>query len=310
LLGLLTGLNTWMEAVPFFILGNFEIWRLFTYAFFEGSVLTLLFTILSFSTQGPKLETRIGSAALISLVASLTVFTGLGYVVAALLFAYNPIASTPLYMGTGCSGFWPVLIGLITLDCWENPTGRRKLLCFPCDIPNRWFPVAFIALFALITGGFPLDLTVGFGIGALRESCRVCLAQENVTHSLRSVHQCRSLPSRGPFRRNVQASGTRSPCEDRELSRVHHKRELGPGPSLRSHGSIRRTRPSSERPAPWCAPLGVHRNLGVHSPCSIPPRDTGWFFRSRRQASRLVPRHSQDAGSLRHRSSHDGVILS
>lgn len=69
LLAFLAGIADVFSNVPVLVLGSFQVWRLFTYPLFESSFFTLLFTLLSFSTQGPKLELRMGSAAMAASVA-------------------------------------------------------------------------------------------------------------------------------------------------------------------------------------------------------------------------------------------------
>ncbi|KAA0159891.1 hypothetical protein FNF31_00511 [Cafeteria roenbergensis] len=172
LLAFLAGIADVFSNVPVLVLGSFQVWRLFTYPLFESSFFTLLFTLLSFSTQGPKLELRMGSAAMAASVAALTVLAGLAYILFAVVLAFNPLVPMPDYLQTGSSGFWPILIGLITLDCWAQPEGTRRLLCFPCQIANRYFPLAFIGLFAVIGGGVPFDLLAGFAVAAVMSTSR------------------------------------------------------------------------------------------------------------------------------------------
>lgn len=111
---------------------------------------------------------------------------GLAYILFAVVLAINPLVPMPEYLETGSSGFWPILIGLITLDCWAQPEGSRRLLCFPCQIGNRYFPLAFIALFAVIGGGIPFDLLAGFAVAAISEPARETAAGWQLARCLRT----------------------------------------------------------------------------------------------------------------------------
>lgn len=123
---------------------------------------------------------------------------GLAYILFAVVLAFNPLMPMPDYLQTGSSGFWPILIGLITLDCWAQPEGTRRLLCFPCQIANRYFPLAFIGLFAVIGGGVPFDLLAGFAVAAVSERMR-CSAPP-IAPRLASPRPCRDdhQPAAGP----------------------------------------------------------------------------------------------------------------
>ena len=68
LISLLTGLSETFSVIPMAVISSFEVWRLFLYPLFEDRFLTLIFTLMSFASQGPRLEMRVGSAAMAALV--------------------------------------------------------------------------------------------------------------------------------------------------------------------------------------------------------------------------------------------------
>jgi len=53
------------------------------------------------------------------------------------------------------SGFWGITLGLIVLECHEDPDGtNRRLPCLPFEVPSKYYPWALLALFSLL--GSPL----------------------------------------------------------------------------------------------------------------------------------------------------------
>lgn len=165
LIGMFTGLSELTALCPATAVFGLQIWRFFTSPIIQNGFLSLLFVVLWFAQQGTPLEQKHGSVGLLYLMGLLGIVTNLIYAFGGLLLAYNPIAPMELMMG--CSGsFWPILVGLITCECLENPEGSRKFFFFPCMIKNRFFPWVVAAFFCVL-GGIATDIIIGVCTGHL-----------------------------------------------------------------------------------------------------------------------------------------------
>ena len=62
-------------------------------------------------------------------------------------------------------------MSLITLDCSENPEQTRRLLCFPWNIPNKYFPWIIVGLFCLLSFSIQVDVILAAVVGFLCACC-------------------------------------------------------------------------------------------------------------------------------------------
>ena len=60
-----------------------------------------------------------------------------------------------------------VLIGLIVLESAARPEAPRRLLCFPCEVPSKFYPWALVALMCLMSGSIAWDMVIGACVGHL-----------------------------------------------------------------------------------------------------------------------------------------------
>jgi len=100
---------------------------------------------------------------------SLIVTTALMFSVMIAVVAFNPVYPDISALSMPMTGFWPIMLGLITVECYSDPTGSRPCLCFRTKVPNRVYPFLMVGVFALIGGGIPYDLLSGALVGVLSE---------------------------------------------------------------------------------------------------------------------------------------------
>ena len=148
---------------PFFTVFSFEVYRIITAPFVGNSILTLLMVALFYPAMGTKMETSLGSAAFLYLMAVLTVVINVVFVVVCLLLYAVGLVEALFY---SCSSFWLVLFGLITIECMQAPEQPRRLFMLPLDIPSKYFPLLLYAMFSLFSGPV-LSFAVSMGVGYL-----------------------------------------------------------------------------------------------------------------------------------------------
>ena len=162
-----------LATIPHFIVYRWEAYRFFTAPLVNTSILSLLFSFLSFSDTGRRLEQSMGSASfgwtcLIMGLATNTMFC----TICVLLGVVFQNASFLLWSS---SGLWTILFGLLAAECLLAPRNSQRLLFF-AKVPVRWYPVALCVLFGLMSGNilslpYFLSLGVGYawGFGYLNE---------------------------------------------------------------------------------------------------------------------------------------------
>lgn len=103
----------------------------------------------------------IGSAKMLALMVMLSLASNLGFVVVCLAFASLGTYEALLFQA---QGFWPILMGLIVIECMDSPESHRRLFFWPTPIPTKLYPVALFAIFSLFTG-FKLDMAISMAVG-------------------------------------------------------------------------------------------------------------------------------------------------
>ena len=127
-----------LATIPHFIVYRWEAYRFFTAPLVNTSILSLLFSFLSFSDTGRRLEQSMGSASfgwtcLIMGLATNTMFC----TICVLLGVVFQNASFLLWSS---SGLWTILFGLLAAECLLAPRNSQRLLFF-AKVPVRWYPV-------------------------------------------------------------------------------------------------------------------------------------------------------------------------
>ena len=123
LLGLLSGAS--FAVVPQFVLTSWDLGlhRLLLSALFERTLLGVLFVTMSFSGMGSRLEGMLGSGGLLALMATLSLVSNVAFVSACVLLSF----ADPSMMLSPSTGFWPLLLSLVVIECHAAPAARRRL---------------------------------------------------------------------------------------------------------------------------------------------------------------------------------------
>jgi hypothetical protein len=81
------------------------------------------------------------------------------------VFTLYIFTSDPSYLLSTASGPWGYMMMLITIQCnRDDPEGTRRVLFFPVEVKNKYYPLVILALFTIL-GGIRLDLVVAVGMG-------------------------------------------------------------------------------------------------------------------------------------------------
>jgi hypothetical protein len=133
-----------------------QVWRivfapLVSYSFF-GAIWSLL---LLYGT-GAMLEMQRGTLYLMHATLVISLLSQLLFFLTFFVVGWNP-----LYSVTGArscsstsnmsSGMWATCFGLMVLETQRSPVEVRRFMCFPCDVPTKYYPVALLIFFELLT---------------------------------------------------------------------------------------------------------------------------------------------------------------
>jgi hypothetical protein len=154
-------LTMYLGNTPAFSVFHFEIYRLVLSPLVGNSIITLIIMLFFFPAMGTQMEQQMGSAAFGGLVVSLTLIINFTFAFACTFLSFFGMPEALLQE---CAGFWVVLFAIITIDCQKQPDAPRRLMCFPCDIPSMYFPLALFGFFCLF-GGFQLSFAVAIVVG-------------------------------------------------------------------------------------------------------------------------------------------------
>lgn len=147
--------------VTYFTVFRFEIYRLVFNPIVGNSLLNTIFMALFYPSMGVKLESSMSSALFLWLIGFITLATNVAFNACCLLLYAMGIPTAIFY---GCSGFWVVLFGLITIECLLEPDAPRQLMFVPANIPSMYFPLVLYAFFSLFSGP-QLDFFIAMIVG-------------------------------------------------------------------------------------------------------------------------------------------------
>jgi membrane associated rhomboid family serine protease len=150
--------------IPLFVVYRLELYRIFLAPWFELSIFSLLVIWLSFQNIGKKLEEALGSAGFLIVIFTLASATNILWVMLCISFEFSGIS--PGAMKEPSVGFWPVILGLIVLECSLAPGSTRRLFPFNVEVPVKYYPWALLAMFALFFGISVVHL-LAVGVGYL-----------------------------------------------------------------------------------------------------------------------------------------------
>ena len=151
-----------LSCIPYATVFKFQLYRLITSSLLCTNALSLLFAFLSFGDTGRRMEHGLGSAAMGTLICTLSLLINASYVVLSLL-AYVITRSSEAIDMPNNSGFWPVLLAIIAIECSTAPADSVRRLIGAYEIRTRYYPLLLLGLFTLL-GGF--HLAYGLGVAA------------------------------------------------------------------------------------------------------------------------------------------------
>eukprot|EP00300_Choanocystis_sp_HF-7_P026072 c28649_g1_i1.p1 GENE.c28649_g1_i1~~c28649_g1_i1.p1 ORF type:complete len:327 (-),score=-20.42 c28649_g1_i1:20-1000(-) len=135
---------------PYFIINNWEIYRMFTSVVFHGGILHILFNMMAYKPMGCQLETLIGSVAYLYLIFLFTVVSGLLNLFISLVSLY--IFSYPnFYIQCGI-GFSGIIFGLIVIQTYLSNAETQSIFGF-FNVPSQFYPWALLIIFQIIMPG-------------------------------------------------------------------------------------------------------------------------------------------------------------
>eukprot|EP00904_Undaria_pinnatifida_P002758 jgi/Undpi1/12483/HiC_scaffold_5.g02154.m1 len=145
----LPNLTMALNSSLFFTIGKLEVYRVATTVFCSGSVLTVIFGLMSFNSLGPKLERSYGSTGLLALMGTLTVLTNVLFLV--VCFVLFVLGEEMAYF-VSSGGIWNLIISLTAIECMATPHTPRRFFILPFDIPGKYYPLFLALLFGLMRG--------------------------------------------------------------------------------------------------------------------------------------------------------------
>ena len=152
-----------LSCIPYATVFKFQLYRLITSSLLCTNALSLLFAFLSFGDTGRRMEHGLGSAAMGTLICTLSLLINASYVVLSLLTYVFTRSSAAIAMPNN-SGFWSVLLAIIAIECSTAPAESNRRLIGAYEIRTRYYPLLLLGLFTLF-GGFHLAYGLGVAFG-------------------------------------------------------------------------------------------------------------------------------------------------
>jgi|LauGreDrversion4_2_1035121.scaffolds.fasta_scaffold210933_1 hypothetical protein len=142
--------------IPFLTINKYHLWTIFTTAFVNLHLLTLLFALWSWVDISVKLENRSGTMHFILNFFVLNSLIQVVYLTTIILLSY---IYPPFYMMPS-AGLWPLIMSLITIECLRNPEADYF---FFCSFKAKYYPWILL-LFFMIFNQFVIQVDVLAGI--------------------------------------------------------------------------------------------------------------------------------------------------
>lgn len=188
--------------------GVVGIYRLFVSPFCAMGLLSGLFALLTVWPLAVKAEEQRGSVWLAWTTLVLTFATNGVIIVLGLLFGL--LAQLDIsWMFT--IGLWPVVFGLMALDCMQDPDAPRPFCCFPGGgFAAKYHPPVMLLLFTLLAGldaGMIVGMAMGYAM-SLRPRLQLSLSASERYESSTYLARVRAAPGFVPAAAGgVSASG-------------------------------------------------------------------------------------------------------
>jgi len=72
--------------------------------------------------------------------------------------------SFPTLLGSCSLGLWPLLVAFMVIQSQTSGEDSTRLLCFPVQVPTKYFPLILVGLFSLLMGPqFAIIIAAGVG---------------------------------------------------------------------------------------------------------------------------------------------------
>ncbi|XP_020155656.1 rhomboid-like protein 15 isoform X2 [Aegilops tauschii subsp. strangulata] len=146
---LLVGYDSYAEIcfLPSAVASHFQVYRFYTSVLFHGSLLHVLFNMLTFVPLGTELERIMGSVRLLFLMFLLATTNAIFHLIVAFLVDYNPLYHVS-YLVDECSiGFSGVIFSMIVIETSLSGVQYRSVFGL-FNVPAKWYsfyaPVEFL----------------------------------------------------------------------------------------------------------------------------------------------------------------------
>jgi membrane associated rhomboid family serine protease len=150
-----------LANIPYFTITKFEIYRIFTSLFVCTSLLSLIFTYISFVETGKRLELSVGSTEFACLSLAIGILVNVLYIACAAVL--DGLLGGQYWFALPSFGIWTVLFGIVALECTKAPQGSVRKI-FVWTVPAIYYPFVLLAVFSVL-GGFSLAHLISIGVG-------------------------------------------------------------------------------------------------------------------------------------------------
>ena len=164
---LLPSISFYLSNVPFYLVFQFQLWRLFTTTLITTKILHIIFAFLIWIRESSNLEKTMGTLKYM--------FTFI--INSTLIQVIHTMIMLIIYLITGKqelmtmnmnmeqvenSGLWPVIIAEITVLCFANSNNPVRILSLPCEIKAKFYPIILFVFFIILNQfQIQVDLIVG-----------------------------------------------------------------------------------------------------------------------------------------------------
>ncbi|CAM0875667.1 unnamed protein product [Alopecurus aequalis] len=154
---LLIGYDSYSEIcfLPSAAASHFQVYRFYTSVLFHGSLLHVLFNMLTFAPLGTELERIMGSVRLLFLMFLLATTNAIFHLIVAFLVAYNPIYPVS-YLVDECSiGYSGVIFSMIVIETSLSGVQYRSIFGL-FNVPAKWYAWILLILFQFLASNVSL----------------------------------------------------------------------------------------------------------------------------------------------------------
>ena len=158
----------YLSNIPYFVIFNFQVWRLFTNAFITTSIFNIIFAFISWIKDASNLESNIGTMKymMIFMVNSILIQC----IEMAILLIISLISRQKSFLAYNYNlgyvendGLWPIIMAELTLLCLCNPDIEMRFMFLPCVVKAKYYPILLFGFFTLLNQ-FQLNFGVLSGI--------------------------------------------------------------------------------------------------------------------------------------------------